>query len=259
MRARPRTPADGPAQPARGFPRWAWWTLFLATFLFAVPATSPWWSTILRSEIPDSPEDEPDGRAAAANPGASAEPSAVPGSMLKVVLLTRVSGGPGLGRVEREIPYVRGVVPQIQSVVSQLAVDSPEVPALLPPGTRVLDVAFAPSGTAYVDFSTELEQGIGMGAEEETTLIHGIVSTITLNFGAVRQVVILVDGKTPKPGHLDLTRPLRRDDPSFSAEDEVSTEGESGTPASTPSPGSKPSLPAPLPAASRLPSVLPPS
>ena len=257
MRARPRIP-DRPEQPARGIPRWAWWTVFLATFLFAVPATSPWWSTILRSEIPDSPEDEPDGRAAAAKPGASMEPSAVPGSMLTVALFTRVQGAPGLGRAEREIPYVRGVVPQIQAVVSELAVDSPEIPALLPPGTRVLDVAFAATGTAYVDFSSEFEQGIGMGAEEETTLIHGVVATITLNFAAVRQVVILVEGKTPKPGHLDLTRPLRRDDPSFSTDAAVSPEGETGVPAPGAASTPKPSAPAPLPAASRPPASLPP-
>jgi hypothetical protein len=219
---------------SRGFPPWAWWTVFLATFLFIVPATSPWWSTVLRSEIPGSAEEDGEGPTAASNAGAAPEPTVVPGSILKVVLHTRLPGMPGLRRSDREIPYVRGVVPQIKAVISELAVGSPDVPALLPEGTRVLDVAYAPIGTAYVDFSAELDQGRGVGAEEERVLVQGIVTTITDNFSAVRQVVILVDGRTPGPGHLDLTRALRSDDPSFMTEEDPDgpkdTQGMTGTP-----------------------------
>ncbi len=219
MRASPSVSADSTPH-VRGFPRWAWWTVFLATFMFAVPATSPWWSTVLRSEIPGSAEEDVEGPTASSNSGAAQEPPVVPGSTLKVILHTPLPGMPGLSRAEREIPYVRGVVSQIKAVVSELAVGYPDVPALLPEGTQVLDVAYDPSGTAYLDFSPELEQGRGVGAEEERVLVQGIVTTVTDNFTAVRRVVILVDGKAPKAGHLDLTRALRRDDPSFIAEEE---------------------------------------
>lgn len=244
MRIR-RIVASASTPPPPGFPRWAWWTVFLATFMFAVPLTSPWWSTVLRSEIPGSAEEEGEGPTAASNAGAIPEAPVVPGSTLRVLLHTRLPDRPGLGPVDREIPYVRGVIPQIRAAVSELAVASADALALLPVGTRVLDVAYTQSGTAYIDFSSELELGRGVGAEEERTLIQGIVATITDNFAAVRRVVILVDGKAPKPGHLDLTRALRRDDPVFEPEPEGG-EGDSLIPAAPVDP-KPPAQPSPKP------------
>lgn len=221
MRVR-RIVADSQTPPPRGFPRWAWWTLFLATFLFVVPLTSPWWSTVLRGEIPGA-EEEGEAEAPGPNPGGTPEP-VVPGSMLKVVLHTRLAGQPGLGTVEREVPYVRGVIPQIRAAVSELAVPTADAPAILPEGTRVLDVAYTQGGTVYIDFSPELEASRGVGTEEERVLIQGIVTTIADNFSAVRRIVILVDGKVPKAGHFDLSRPLRRDEPLFAPDQEPEAE-----------------------------------
>lgn len=230
-----RVPVTEGTPPPRGFPRWAWWTLFLATFLFVVPATSPWWSTILRREIPGTAEDEEDG-AAAAVAGETPEAPVVPGSTLKVTLHSRVPETPGLVKVDREVPYVRGVVPQIAAALSELAIASPNVPALLPEGTRVLDVVYTPGGTVYVDFSPEIEAARTVGADEEKALVQAVALTIIENFAAVRQVLILVDGKTPRPVHLDLSRPLRRDDPLFAPED---------GPEVAPSPSPATSAPAP--------------
>lgn len=215
-----RVPVAEGTPPPRGFPRWAWWTLFLATFMFAVPATSPWWSTVLRREIPGAAEEDEAETALPAS-GQTPEPAVVPGSTLRVTLHTRVPETPGLTAVEREVPYVRGVVAQIVAAVSELGVASPNVPAMLPEGTRVFDVVYTPGGTVYVDFSTEIEAVRTLGAEEERALVGAIVVTIIENFAAVRQVVILVDGKTPRPVHLDLSRPFRRDDPIFAAPDAI--------------------------------------
>ena len=249
MRVR-RLVASSETPPPRGFPRWAWWTLFLATFMFVVPLTSPWWSTVLRGEIPGA-EEEGEAEVLGPNAGGTPEP-VVPGSMLKVILHTRLSSQPGLGTVEREVPYVRGVIPQIRAAVSELGVASADAPALLPGGTRVLDVAYTQGGTVYIDFSQELDVGRGLGTEEERVVIQGIVTTITDNFTAVRRIVILVDGKIPKPFHFDLSRPLRREEPFFASEDEAeagpSPSPESPAPAaSTPQPPAKPAAtPGPL-------------
>ncbi len=186
--------------------------------MFVVPLTSPWWSTVLRREIPGSAE-EGESPLPESNAADAPEP-VIPGSTLKVILHTRLQGQPGLGVIEREIPYVRGIVPQIRAAVSELGVASADAEALLPGATRVLDVAYTQGGTVYIDFSSELDLGRDVGAEEERVLIQGIVTTIADNFSAVRRTVILVDGRVPKPGHLDLTRALRRDDPIFAAEDE---------------------------------------
>lgn len=242
MRVR-RIVADSQTPPPRGFPRWAWWTLFLATFLFVVPLTSPWWSTVLRGEIPGAEEEE----AEAPGPAAGGTPElVVPGSMLKVVLHTRLPGQPGLGTVEREVPYVRGVIPQIRAAVSELAVASADTPALLPEGTRVLDVAYTQGGTVYIDFSPELDASRGVGTEEERVVIQGIVTTIVDNFAAVRRIFILVDGRIPKGGHFDLSRPLRRDEPLFAAEEEPDEEA---SPSPEPAQAPAPAMPTPAPPA----------
>jgi hypothetical protein len=230
--------------------------LFLATFLFVVPLTSPWWSTVLRGEIPGA-EEEGDSLAAGPSVGASPEP-VVPGSTLKVVLHTRVPDRPGLGTVERDVPYVRGIVPQIKAAVSELAVASADASALLPAGTRVLDVAYTQGGTVYVDFSSELESSRGVGTEEEKIVVQGIVTTIVDNFTAARRVMILVEGKAPKPGHFDLSRALRRDDPLFAAEEEPDASASSSPAAAVP-----PTLPVATPAPVQIPTrpqptILPP-
>jgi hypothetical protein len=203
--------------------------------------TSPWWSTVFRGEISGT-EEEGDAEAAGLNAPATPEP-VVPGSMLKVVLHTRLPGRPGLGTVEREVPYVRGVIPQIRAAVSELALSSAEAPALLPEGTRVLDVAYTQNGTVYVDFSPELDKSRGVGIEEERIVVQGIVTTIADNFTAVRRIVILVDGKIPRPGHFDLSRPLRREEPFFVPEEEPDASpspAAAGRPAATPVPPRNP-------------------
>ena len=244
-----RTVTPGWSTPPPGFPRWAWWTLFLATLTFVVPLTSPWWSTLLRGEIQGA-EDESEVEAPPSPSGATPEP-VVPGSTLRVTLHTRLPDKLGLGTVVREVPYVRGIIPQIMAAVSELAVAKADAPALLPEGTRVLDVAYTQGGTVYIDFSAELDKSRGVGTEEEKAVIQGIVNTISENFTAVRRIVILVDGKTPKPGHFDLSRALRHDDPIFAEEGEAdpaaSPAPEAPAPA-TPTP-STPKLPAPVPSA----------
>ena len=239
-----RTVATAASPPARGFPRWAWWTAFLATFMFAVPLSSPWWSKGLRSEIPESPDDEGEPKARAEDGGLAPAQEGGDAPMLKIVLHTRIPDKSGLATVERSVPYVKGVAAQIQAAVAELAVASAGAPALLPEGVRVLDCAFSKAGTVYIDFSSEIEAGRSVGAEEERLLVGGIVRTITDNFSAVRRVVILVDGRVPRPGHLDLSRSLRRDDPSLAADPEP--EPEPTTPAGA-SPPAVPQTPSSVP------------
>lgn len=204
---------------ASGFPRWAWWTVFLATFTFAVPLASPWWSTVFRGEIPDLADDGPEDEPGAPRDGdAAATPAEAPGATLKLSLRALAPDGSGLVTVEREVPYVRGVLEQIQAVLQQLAVPGEGATPLLPEGTRVLDVAFTKAGTLYADFSPEIDAARALGPSEEERIAEGIVLTIADNFKAVRRVVILVDGKAPTPYHFDFSRPLRADDPLFTPE-----------------------------------------
>jgi len=247
-----RVVATADTPPARGFPRWAWWTVLLSIFLFAAPLTSPWWSMILRSEIPGAADDEDEVQGPGSDPDHPPTETIVPGSTLKLTLHLPGLGGAELRAVEREVPYVRGFLGQVMASAAELSVGAPEVLPLLPPGTRVLDAAYASSGTVFIDFSAELDVGRGLGAAEETMLVQGIVTTIMDNFSAVRRVVILVEGKTPAAGHLDLSRPFRLDDPLFVADASPPAE-ETSTPTSPPAAPARPAAapPAASPVASR--------
>jgi len=240
-----RVVATADTPPPRGFPRWAWWTVLLSIFLFAAPLTSPWWSTILRTEIPGAADEEDEASGFGTDPDNPPAETVVPGSTLKLNLLLPGPGGAELRAVEREVPYVRGFLAQVMAAAAELSVGTPEALPLLPPGTRVLDAAYASSGTVFIDFSAELEVGRGLGAAEETMLVQGIVTTIMENFSAVRRVVILVDGKTPGAGHLDLSRPFRLDDPLFAVEAPAAED--------TPPPATPPTAPAGPPASSPVP------
>ena len=237
------TTADTP--PPRGFPRWAWWTVILSIFLFAAPLTSPWWSTILRREIPGAADEEDEVQGFGSDPDSTPAETVVPGSTLKLTLHLPGLGGAELRAVEREVPYVRGFLAQVMAAAAELGVGTPEVLPLLPPGTQVLDSAYASSGTVFIDFSAELEVGRGLGAAEETMLVQGIVTTIMENFSAVRRVVILVDGKTPGAGHLDLSRPFRLDDPLFAIE-APPTADDAPPPVTPPTAPARPSAASPM-------------
>lgn len=242
-----RVVATSQTPPPRGFPRWAWWTVLLSIFLFLVPLTSPWWSMILRSEISGASDEDEEGPLPTPAPNLADDP-VVPGSTLKLTLYFPDLEGEGMRAVEREVPYVRGFLPQIAAAVAELGVATPEAPALLPPGTRVLDTAYTPTGTVYVDFSAEIEAERRIGASEETALVQGIVTTVMENFSAARRVVILVEGKIPNPGHLDLSRPFRLDDPLFRREEEPAAVASPSPPSpapAAPAPTSKATQPAP--------------
>ncbi len=83
----------------------------------------------------------------------------------------------------------------------------------LPPGTRLRQVFVMEDGTAYVDFSSDLKQGIAGGTVEELLTVYSIVNSVTLNIPEIRRVGILINGKSVDTlnGHLDLRRPLPPD------------------------------------------------
>ena len=65
-------------------------------------------------------------------------------------------------------------------------------------------------GTAYVDFSAELKQGMRGGSTEELFAVYSIVNSIAFNTPEIRRVGILIDGQPVDTlnGHLDLRRPI---------------------------------------------------
>jgi len=101
---------------------------------------------------------------------------------------------------------------QIREVVSEL-LRGPMKEGLVssfPAGSRVKNVFIDSSGTAYVNFSRELQSDFPGGAWTETLAIYSLTNTLAINFPEVKQVQILVEGGVPETlaGHIDISRPF---------------------------------------------------
>lgn len=82
----------------------------------------------------------------------------------------------------------------------------------IPQGTRLLGVSVK-GEVAFVDFSSEIVKNHPGGSSGETQTIYSIVDTAVLNFPQVKEVQILVEGKTEQTlaGHIDISLPLEAD------------------------------------------------
>jgi spore germination protein GerM len=79
------------------------------------------------------------------------------------------------------------------------------------PNTRLRQAYVLSDGTAYLDFSSELTEGIGGGSMRELLTVYAIVDSVALGVREVQRVAILVNGRPLETmnGHLDLRRPLK--------------------------------------------------
>ena len=79
------------------------------------------------------------------------------------------------------------------------------------PSTRLRQVYVLSDGTAYLDFSSALTEGVGGGSMTELLTVYAIVDSVALGVREVKRVAILVNGRPLETmnGHLDLRRPLK--------------------------------------------------
>lgn len=80
----------------------------------------------------------------------------------------------------------------------------------IPEGTRVRQLYIDGEGTAYVDFTRELQANHPGGTAGELLTIYSIVDTLTSNLEQVKRVQLLVEGAeiTTLAGHIDSRRPF---------------------------------------------------
>jgi spore germination protein GerM len=69
----------------------------------------------------------------------------------------------------------------------------------------------SPDGTAYINFSREIQHEFPGGAWTETLTIYSLTNTLAEAFPDIRQVQIMVEGTAidTLAGHIDTTRPFR--------------------------------------------------
>lgn len=88
----------------------------------------------------------------------------------------------------------------------------PKLAKTLPDGTKLLSVRI--NGTvATVDLSAEVITRHEGGSSGELQTIYSVVNTLAVNFPAIKEVQILVEGKKEDTiaGHIDITQPLGPD------------------------------------------------
>ncbi len=80
---------------------------------------------------------------------------------------------------------------------------------IIPRGTRLLKTSIRGS-TAYLNINSAISDNHPGGTSAEMQTIYAIVNSITLNFPAIKDVKILINGKSRKTlaGHIDISVPL---------------------------------------------------
>ena len=143
----------------------------------------------------------------------AAPEAAVP--RITATLFYATADGTGLVAVRREVPLADGVVPQGRAILAAQLEPAPEPHiSVIPEGTTLRAFYVTEQGDAFVDLSPEVSTRHPGGSFTELLTVNAIVNAVTANLTSIQRVQILVDGKEADTlaGHVDLRRPLTRDD-----------------------------------------------
>jgi germination protein M len=154
-------------------------------------------------------------------PGPDAQPGRAPAAPaptrhIKATLFYGSEDGQFLVPVQREVPFAEGPLEQgRQIVLAQLQQPAPApLVAAVPAGTTLRSFYVTDRGDAFVDLGPEIAANHPGGSMAELFTVYAIVNAVTGNLPAISRVQILVDGREVDTlaGHIDLRRPLQRND-----------------------------------------------
>jgi hypothetical protein len=152
--------------------------------------------------------------------GTGAKPGQAPGPAatrhITAILYYGSEDGQLLVPVQREVPYGDGPLEQGRQIVLAQLQQAPPSPlvAAVPPGTTLRRFYVTDRGDAFVDLGPEITSSHPGGSVAELFTIYAIVNAVTANLPAIGRVQILIDGREVDTlaGHIDLRRPLQRND-----------------------------------------------
>lgn len=133
--------------------------------------------------------------------------------LIAATLFYATPEGDALMPIRREVPFAEGLVAQgRQILIAQLEPPPSPYVSTIPGGTMLRSFYVTEKGDAFVDLSSM--SGHPGGSLTELLTVQAIVHAVTANLPAVQRVQILVGGKEVDTlaGHVDLRRPLTRDD-----------------------------------------------
>jgi len=141
--------------------------------------------------------------------------------------------GQALVPVQHDVPLADDTVSQGREILAALLEEPAAEPyvSVIPEGTTLRAFYVTERGDAFVDLSREVSANHPGGSFSELLTVYAIVNAVTANLPAIQRVQILIDGKEADTlaGHIDLRRPLQRDE-SLLREDETSPEAAARSP-----------------------------
>lgn len=156
---------------------------------------------------------DPDAEAVAPAPAPPPDP-AVP--KIKATLFFASEDGLHLVPTEREVPLAQGVVAQARSILeAQLAADAPApLASTIPKGTVLRGIFVSDRNEVFVDLDPSIRTAHPGGAQLELMTVYTIVNAVLTNLPSLQEVQILIGGTEADTlaGHVDLRRPLRKND-----------------------------------------------
>jgi hypothetical protein len=124
--------------------------------------------------------------------------------------------GQSLAPMRRDVPLAETVVEQGRQILAAQLTEIPSAPyvSVIPAGTMLRAFYVTDRGDAFVDLSSDVARGHPGGSLNELLTVYAIVNAVTANLPAAHRVQILMDGKEADTiaGHVDLRRPLTRND-----------------------------------------------
>ena len=138
--------------------------------------------------------------------------TSVTGARVSVKLYFPAKDGERLGLETREVSEQADRAGQARALVGELIRGpvSEELTPSFPPETRLKGMFIDASGTAYLNFSREVQTEYPGGAWTETLTIYSLANTLAANFPDINRVQVLVEGAVVDTlaGHIDISRPF---------------------------------------------------
>lgn len=150
----------------------------------------------------------------AAAPDAAPQAPAVP--KIKATLFFASENGLQLVPTEREVPLAEGAVAQARSVLeAQLSAEAPPpLVTTIPKGATLRGIFVSERNEVFVDLDPSIRATHPGGAQHELMTVYTIVNSVLTNLPNLQEVQILIGGQEADTlaGHVDLRRPLRKND-----------------------------------------------
>lgn len=149
--------------------------------------------------------------------GASAPPAEAPAvPKIKATLFFASEDGLRLVPAEREVPLAEGAVAQARSILEAQLSAEPQQPlaSTIPKGAQLRGIFVSERNEVFVDLDPAIRTAHPGGTLRELMTVYTIVNAVLTNLPNLQEVQILIGGQEADTlaGHVDLRRPLRKND-----------------------------------------------